>query len=324
MNHKDFKELYREYKNINAPSGLKYRILSAAERDPGKSSHAGKIAVAASIAAILLIGVIVICAASLFNGNEESSKILQIVSNGTAETSPAEVPAEAPTEIPAETPADTVRSILVSPELSAIRTTEETAIPELVISDMNGLILPGQEEKPADLETDNPEQPVMRVADAAAASDLVVYDDAEIQIAGEDIVKAVNDDIVTEPAFHDEASPEIILDGDPIEAVSDDIVAEPAINDEVSPDIILDEEPGDPDLYRLRDQEDPDWSLLKDHDTDALQVDYDPMLFNDKERPIYESCDHEWTSEIWPGGEVIVCSKCGVHLDMWLYNGYSE
>ena len=64
--------------------------------------------------------------------------------------------------------------------------------------------------------------------------------------------------------------------------------------------------------------------ILKDHDTDALQVNYDPMLFNDKERPVYESCDHEWISESWPSGEVIVCSKCGVHLDMWLYNGYSE
>ena len=80
------------------------------------------------------------------------------------------------------------------------------------------------------------------------------------------------------------------------------------------------------DANRFSDEEpeNPDRSPLKDHDTDVQQVDYDLLLFNDKERPIYESCDHEWTSEIWPGGEVIVCSKCGVHLDMWLYNGYSE
>jgi len=308
MNHKDFKKLYREYENINAPLGLKDRILSAAERDPGKSRHAGKIAVAASIATALLIGVLVICAASLFNGNEEASKILRIVSNGAAETSSAEVPVEALTEIPADVPADAVRSILVSPELSAEKTTEETAIPELVISDTNGLILPDPVEGSADMETDNIEQPVMRVADAAA-SDLAVFDDADIQAAAEITEEAFSDSSFTEVAFNDEISPEITQDG---------------YNDDISADISLDEEPEDPDLYRLRDQEDPDWSLLKDHDTNALQVDYDPMLFNDKERPIYESCDHEWTSEIWPGGEVIVCSKCGVHLDMWLYNGYSK
>ena len=281
MNHKDFKKLYREYENINAPLGLKDRILSAAERNPGKSRHAGKIAITASIVTALLIGVLVICAASLFNGNEEASKIMQIVSNGAAET---------------------------SPELSAEKTTEETAIPELVISDTNGLILPDPVEGSADMETDNIEQPVMRVADAAA-SDLAVFDDADIQAAAEITEEAFSDSSFTEVAFNDEISPEITQDVN---------------NDDILTDISMDEEPEDPDLYRLRDQEDPDWSLMKDHDTDALQVDYDPMLFNDKERPIYESCDHEWTSEIWPGGEVIVCSKCGVHLDMWLYNGYSE
>jgi len=282
MNHKDFKKLYREYENINASSGLKYRILSAAERDPGKSRHAGKIAVAASIATALLIGVLVICAASLFNGNEESSKISQIVSNGAAET---------------------------SPELSAEKMTEETAIPELVISDMNGLVLPGQEKEPPNLETDNLEQPVMRVADAAA-SDLAVFDDADIQAAAEITEEAVPDSTFTEAAINDEFSPEITPDG---------------YNDDISADISLDEEPEDPDLYRLKDQEDPDWSLLKDHDTDSLQVDYNPMLFNDKERPLYESCDHEWVTSYWPdGSEFIECSKCHVHLDMWLYNGYSE
>jgi len=281
MSHKDFKELYREYETINASPGLKYRILSAAERDPGKSSRAGKIAVAASIAAALLIGVFVICAASLFNGNEASSKITQIVSNEAAET---------------------------SPELSAEKMTEETAIPELVISDMNGLILPDPEEKPTDMETDNLEPPAMRVADAAA-SDHMVFEDADIQAAAEITEDAVPDNSFTEAAFNDEFFPEITPGG---------------YNDDISTEISQGEEPEDPDLYRLRDQEDPDWSLLKDHDTDALQVDYDPMLFNDKERPVYESCDHEWISESWPGGEVTVCSKCGVHLDMWLYNGYSE
>ena len=309
MNHKDFKKLYREYENINAPSGLKYRILSAAERDPRKNSRAGKIAAAASIAAALLIGVVVICAASLFNGNEESSKMSQLVSNGAAETSPVEVPEEIPAEIPAKAPADAVRLIQVSPEkVFPAESAEEAAIPAIVISDTNGLILPDPEEEPADKETDNLEQPVMRVADAEAAAPMD-FDDANIQAAAEVTEKAVPDSIFTEIAFNDEISPEITPVGD---------------NDDISTEISPDGEPEDPDLYRLRDQEDPDWSLLKDHDTDMLQVDYDPMLFNDKERPIYESCDHEWTSEIWPGGEVIVCSKCGVHLDMWLYNGYSE
>ena len=313
MNQKDFKKLYREYENINAPSGLKYRILSAAERDPGKSSRAGKIAVAASIAAALLIGVVVICAASLFNGNEEASKITQIVSNGDAETSPADVTADAPTEVPAEipakAPADAVRLIQVSPEKVFLEeSAEEPAIPALVISDTNGLILPDPEEEPADKETDNLEQPVMRVADAEIAAPMD-FDDANIQAAAEVTEEAVPDSIFSEIAFNDEISPEITPVG---------------YNDDASSETPLDGEPVDPDLYRLKDQEDPDWSLLKDHDTDALQAAYDPMLFNDKERPIYESCDHEWTSEIWPGGEVIVCSKCGVHLDMWLYNGYSE
>ena len=73
------------------------------------------------------------------------------------------------------------------------------------------------------------------------------------------------------------------------------------------------------------DPENPDWSLLKDHDDDLLQVDYDPMLFNDKERSKYESCDHEWVTSYWPdGSEFTECSKCHVHLNMWLYNGYTE
>lgn len=297
MNQKDFKKLYREYENINASSGLKYRILSAAERDPGKSSRAGKIAVAASIAAALLIGVFVICAASLFSGNEETSKITQIVSDGAAETPQ--------TEIPVEVPADAVRSIQVSPEESVERSIEDVMIPALVISDTNGLILPDPEEKPDDMATDNLEQPVMRVADAEAAAPMD-FDDADFQATGAVTEETVPDNIFTEIAFNDEFSPDITLVEDNVDA---------------SPEIPLDE---DPDLYRLRDQEDPDWSLLKDHDTDALQATYDPMLFNDKERPIYESCNHEWVSEVWPGGEITVCSKCGVHLDMWLYNEYSE
>lgn len=58
--------------------------------------------------------------------------------------------------------------------------------------------------------------------------------------------------------------------------------------------------------------------------------DYDPMLFNDKERPRYESCDHEWVEADWgpdPDGSshiVIECSKCHVTLNQWLYNGYSK
>ena len=114
-----------------------------------------------------------------------------------------------------------------------------------------------------------------------------------------------------------------------------DAQSEDAFNDEAEPDIVQSEPPADfyedqpgADVsydYADFDPENPDWSSLKDHDTFTPIVDYDPMLFNDKERPIYESCDHEWIQADWGDGHMVTeCSKCHVTLNQWLYNGYSE
>lgn len=102
--------------------------------------------------------------------------------------------------------------------------------------------------------------------------------------------------------------------------------------DSASPEALTDEENLDEEAMNAETAQD-DQSYAepapgKDHDSyQPPWPDYDPMLFNDKERSRYESCDHEWVTVVWPvpgATEHIECSKCGVMLNQWIYNGYSE
>lgn len=139
----------------------------------------------------------------------------------------------------------------------------------------------------------------------------------------------VNEDWVNEDIYNNDSGDQLLPENEDAEPDNDDAFVEEAYNDEEAfAEIIMGDDPVTTDDHPYED-------IITTPDKDHVSYqppwpDYDPMLFNDKERPRYESCDHEWVEADWgtdPDGSshiVIECSICHVTLNQWLYNGYSE
>ena len=315
MKKTNYPKSYREFEHITASPELKKRILSAATHHPEQHSPAGAIALTASIAAAALLCVMVLCGVSLLRSND---------GKGSDQTA-RQTAADAQVKAPEKDLEDASKSISVSPE----ETAAAKDIPALAVSDQAGLIASGPKDPSSGTETaSDKELPVLRVAEAdmtggrmpfssqesfpnpAAAEELAVQESLPNPGAAEEL--AVSDERFSGNDTPVNAAPDFTANEDPADSGPKDL-SDPSDPEISSPDT----EPFDP--------ENPDWSLLKDHDTYSPPANYDPMLLTDKERPIYENCSHEWVTKDWGDGtEFVACSKCGVHLNVWLYNGYSE
>lgn len=293
MKNNDYKKHFHEYEKINASPELKKRILHIPSQRKENAGMVRKIVVIGAAAAAVLACVLIICLISYptGSGNEHKNTVLSEADHLTETGGTGNEQAvirEAGSEQPAaeEKPEETT----AEPVELIVRSAE------ISIPDADDIETPPSE--PAYNEID--EQPVIRVADAGMTFEENVPEPAyseEIVYYQEDLNGEA--EVTDEGGTADDAADDVFPDEEPAEDM------EPAFDEEPA----MGQEP----------------ALEKDHDTFTPPPGYDPMLFNDKERPVYESCDHEWVTVVWPdGSEMVECSKCNVTLSMWLYNGYEE